>query len=372
METTQKIQSAPVVKPENEKLPDTLRIDDIPAPTKGEEKVHKFAHKTINFWLNYAISLVITDLFLGHTERKLNQVTSIIAEKSGSKSVQRASDWLHNMTERGRDGIKFGLEKTGMSKQVRETVAHTAMDIFTLMMGGHITSSIATYILNRSDVYAKKYDEADDKKRGYTPSPEELAAREARYEYLRNQPKKSAWTVIKSRILGFGINTVVIGWLTSKMDLRTYYSTPEEMKGKRTGIRSFTQAMGNTAEKFAEKKLGWSAKNQARANYWTELIPFEGLCTFNTALALELVTVDPAKHEKKKESLPATTATSGTHSVRYASSAAVASDEAPPIQEVADTKWSDGKTSKRGEVKARGEIQPHEIRNEALTTQSLA
>jgi hypothetical protein len=50
----------------------------------------------------------------------------------------------------------------------------------------------------------------------------------------------------------------------------------------------------------------------------------------------------------------------------------VASDEAPPIQEVADTKWSDGKTSKRGEVKARGEIQPHEIRNEALTTQSLA
>lgn len=344
-----------------ELLPEHLQIERTPEPTKGEKAVHHLAHTTVNFIVNYILSLAITDFFLGHNAKQEGEVTSLIAEKSGSKMIQRASDWVRNKTDAGREGITSSLQKVGMSEKLGKTVADTAMDVFTLMMGGHITASIATYILNRSDKWAKKFDEADDKKRGYTPSAEELAQREARYEYLRNQPKKSAWTVIKSRIIGFALNTGVLGWLSSKLDLRTQYMSKEELKGKRIGIRSITEGFSNTITNFAASKGTMSDKSLARLRYWSELVPFEGLCTLNTSMALKWVSDD------KKES----TVHSSKHykAPKSGTNAPVAMTQTEVVTQ-ADEKAGGGWAGSK--VAARGEIQPHEIRNEAATAQSIA
>lgn len=359
METPTKTESLPAEVKAVETLPEHLCIQKVPEPTKGEKAVHHFAHVTVNFWINYIFSLAITDFFLGTKPREENSnVTSIIAEKSGNKAIQRASDWVSDKGHEGRQYIATTLDKKlGMGEKLGKTVADTAMDIFTLMMGGHITASIATYILNRSDKWAKKYDEADDKKRGYTPSAEELAQREARYEYLRNQPKKSAWTVIKSRIIGFVLNTGVLGWLSSKLDLRTQYMSKEELAGKRIGIRSITEGFSNTITNFAASKGAMSDKNLARLRYWSELIPFEGLCTLNTSMALKWVSDDKKEttvHSSKHYKVPK----SGTN----APMAMTQTEEVPQANAKAGEGWAGKK------VAARGEVQPHEIRNAVENT----
>lgn len=401
--------------------PEHLRVKPQTKATRGEKFTHFFSHWIINFFGNYALSVAITDLFMGYTPRPekkgttetiardakgkgdkaytphyevttyedgtvKEKLTKIVFSKDNREVTRLPDDGLppvrsyfaekipalRGLSDGCRklyDGMHGGLEK-GLSKvagaQVSKTVADIISDVFTLMLGGHITTSIATYVNNRADKWARRFDNLFDSFGGGKPSDEEKAAREARYEELAAQPKLGASTIVKSRVLGFLMNTGMWSIVSTNVDWRRYKpggADLMELEGKRLGIRGATQHFGDKISDWAiTRNPGMSDHAKSRWKYWSELGLFEAACTANTSIAHVIMS---AVGLKKKPEAPVTAASNSAPSAR--------SDDAAPAQESAEPKeaLADKKIARREEVKPREAVKPAEERRKESAGEAL-
>jgi hypothetical protein len=314
-----------------EALPENLRVVEKPTtPTRGEKAVHGVAHLLVNFLGNYTLSIGIIDLFLG-SKKQANHPSSFIAEISANKGewgkkVVDFSDWCYNKKQQLQSGVNRALPNA-LDAEINKKIAETAADVFTLMLGGHFTAAATAYIVNRQDKLAKRFDKWLDVIGGCKPSEEVLAEREARYEVLREAPKKTVGQVVTGRILGYLMN-LGSTTATNYMDLRLRTDgVKDDLKNNnsKTGIRAITQGIGNSISGYLIQNK--PNLNEDRVRYWSELGLYEVFCTMNTKTALEIV----FDHGKKKQ--PATVSVSpSANDMRYHTDIAT---ESPPLQEQA-------------------------------------
>jgi len=332
--------------------PDHLRIS-ASTPTDGETKVKRRLHVLLNYVVNYIISIGITDLFLGTKKADGDrEPTSIIGTAFGNNAVGRTlgtvSQALYSGSNVARDTMRKGLSFAG--ELLSREISGTVVNVFTLMMGGHITGAITAHKLNKLDVLAEKEDLKLDKKRGYTPTPEELEARQARYEYLRQQPKKTAWTVIKGRALGLVFN-VASTTISNALDWRLYNSEKKQAikdaHGK-TGVRAITEWAGDKISRgvlAARPNMGDMGKK--RLNFWSELALTELFFTANTTVAFKLVA---DRGEKAPAGAPQTKPAAAKHE----------EDDSRPPAITSVHKWADSKVKTQEERKAEQEAEKAE------------
>jgi hypothetical protein len=381
-------------------LPEHLQIKNAATvETRGERAVHTLAHKVVNFGLNYLLSISITDLSLGSKDDTLKRPTSYLVSLAGKgkfgQAVAKFADgfkYFHDeiLFEKTYKGLG-GKYKKENGKQVKdsllqEKVADIVADVFTLMLGGHITATIATWIQNRTDKFARRFDKMFDSFSGKEVSEEEKAQREARYAYLAEQPKVSGWTTVKARFVGFvanlitGSGTAALHKALMNENRRDKAETPDSQTGlkENLGVRAITTALGDkvvtplfngVASAFINPDKDYSQINNnmraRRVKFWSEMALFEGVCTLNTSLAHAILTSGKKhKPEVKPKAKPPVTTESKEDKNAMASRQ---SDNAAVPEASADKKaWADERVTQKGEVKT------HDERREELATMAPA
>lgn len=374
---------APIKTQSAAELPEHLQIKSgADIATRGEKFTHKFAHKIINFGLNYVLSISITDLSLGSKDDNPKRPTSYLVDLAGKgsfgKAVAKFADgfkYLHDDVLFG--GTDKGLKKVIKNETLRHKIADIVADVFTLMLGGHITATIATYIQNRTDKFARRFDKMFDSFSGKEVSEEEKAQREARYEYLAEQPKVSGWTTAKARGVGF-IANLITGSGTAALHKALMHpnrraaaevADPETRLKENLGVRAITSALGEkvvaplfngAASAFIDPEKDYSVNNKMRArrvSFWSEMGLFEAVCTLNTSLAHQIMTAGK-KHKEEPKNHPKPTATAKNDA--KAAPASARNEESvtsTTIEGKTDGKktWADERVGEKDDVKTHDE-----------------
>lgn len=387
-------------------LPDHLQIrTGADIATRGEKFTHTFAHKIVNFLMNYLLSITITDLHLGAEKRDDDRPTSYLAHLAKGTFLETTVAKMANGLKHGVHALKTFTyttlmrgKKEEMAKDegVKGKVAEIISDVFTLMLGGHLTATIATMIQNRTHKWARRFDKMFDSFSSEKPTEEVLAQREERYKYLEEQPKISGWTTLKARGVGFLAN-LFTGSVTAA--LHGYAMHPERYKqakerDEKLGVRMITQTLGQkVVEPFFHgvssafldphndvyKPETEAYKNSMRAkrfSFWSEMLLFEGVCTLNTSMAHWLLTGGKhGKHDKKDSTKHSPAAANPTSTISTASNRSDVKDNPATHPEKKDHDClihDSGKhapdDSKKNWVNERvtekGEVKPHEERRQ--------
>lgn len=391
-------------------LPEHLQIStgaDI--ATRGEKFTHTFAHKIVNFGLNYILSISITDLHLGAESRDDGRPTSYLAEIT-------KNTFLGTPVAKMADGLKHGVhalktfayttlmrgnkEEMAKDEGVKGKVAEIISDVFTLMLGGHLTATIATMIQNRTHKWARRFDKMFDAFSSEKPTEEVLAQREERYKYLEEQPKISGWTTLKARGVGFLANLITGSGTAAIHSALMHKNRREDAKdnGEKLGVRMITQTLGQKViepvfhgvssaflnprnEVYNPETEAYKNSMRAkRVSFWSEMALFETVCTLNTSMAHWLLTggkhdkhgkKDSAKHAPAAANPTSTTSTASnrsdvkdnptTHPEKKDHDCLIHdSDKHAPGDSKADSKknWANERVTEKGDVK------PHEERRQ--------
>ncbi len=310
-----------------EVLPEHLRINaGATKETRGEKAAHWFAHKFWNTFVNYLLSVSITDLSLGSKEGEKKPGSYIVqlANKAGiGENIGKFSDWFKRFHDVTLEENTFNALKTaGVSDAVAKQGGGIVADVFTLMLGGHFTTVAATYIQNRMDKYARKFDNMYDSFGGHKPSETEKAEREARYEHLKSEPKITFGKAALGRFIGFIANFITstgTAWAHEKMmsperialAAKNKAEGNEEQLGARAlttylGKNAVTPVFNNVASAFVDPNTitNPTEGRKKRIAYWSEMALFEAVCTFNTSTAHWLVTEVFGKKKKEESATP--------------------------------------------------------------------
>ncbi len=266
-------------------LPDDLQVQNSTTQTAGEKRHDFRKYKLVNLGLNWVLSVAVMDLFLGSSPKEGQEAptswfASIAPKNKFGDAVRKGTDGFRNFY----DNLEGSVTKVS-NKYVGTTVA----DLFSLNVGGHLTAVALYFMDQNNEKSARNYDAQIDKKNGHTPSAEEISAREARYEVIRNTPTKTAWQVFKGRIGGMLFNM-------------GFYSGIELIDKKVSGVAPTGNKQGNTekyglrriSQKFAnavEENLGDGKENikNKRLNYWAEVLPFDLMCTWSLSSVMEKI-----------------------------------------------------------------------------------
>lgn len=256
-------------------LPEHLRVQDRPQATRGEKLFDRIVYWGVNMLFNYSISIAITDLFLGYSNKARTDTDpkSFLAESSGSGAVGKAVR---------------GLADTcyGFHQKISAKFSHTISNLFTLAMGGHVAAVVVKLLEDRRDKWSRRCDRFLDRLSGHKPDAQEQARRQARYSELKGSYHKSWARVIGGRVSGMLFNMTLYDYLLERPD-RMLFSEKYPAKDGKYGSRRATLWLGDKIADSTERAFPKADKHRIR--FWSELALFEAIGVYSLGTVMEYV-----------------------------------------------------------------------------------
>lgn len=322
--------------------PDSTNPDGYETP--GEKMFEDIVYNKINFWANLAGSLAFTES----------------AEWGADKSRNIISQGIAKSAKVARKGITSAMKTFIKNKDLAENAGHTATSIVALGMVGHLLVFPIKFMENNKEKWVRRFDAHLDKKKGHTPSEEELKNREIAYKRIRetNPPTwKDLWI---ARVAGQLVNIIVVDAIPKALDPRSKRFKPGgDLKARSDAAKAADQKDPMLFDKELrvgqERITGWIGEKTAalfkherifigkeKAAWWGYIIALETLCTRITSGVLHGMVALTKKHKENKKAKAENNTPASVSTTNETTDRALSKDEAK--QELAA---SEGKHTKR-------------------------